>query len=378
MKFPKKIVRIYNRIYPKKFETYWKKLKNSENVDSNLKFITDTFIKSKSYDSVSNYWHILNIGNYDTLSKFGIKKYGSTIARNYYTFSDLSGDEIIKDAINNLKNNDNLIEIKSSDFFKKHDGFSFKESIFYNYFCYLLFYNLKLTNVFKYLSLLKNETYLGFNDPYIKIENLDISIDKVVSLLDYDKINKTFDLKNFKTVLEIGAGSVRTSEAILTIEKNLKYIIRDIVPASYLSYERLKKAFPNKKVSLLIDIEDKNKLNQEIESNDISFIFPHQLKMLNQNSLDLTIAIDCIHEMDKKTINYYFDLIDKTSKNFYFSIWENYEVPLSKTLFGKSNRLNYYLGDYQIPKKWKNILSEKLVFPSTFLGLGFKISKNLD
>jgi len=82
MKFPKKIVRIYNRIYPKKFETYWKKLKNSENVDSNLKFITDTFIKSKSYDSVSNYWHILNIGNYDTLSKFGIKKYGSTIARN--------------------------------------------------------------------------------------------------------------------------------------------------------------------------------------------------------------------------------------------------------------------------------------------------------
>ena len=378
MKFPKKIVRIYNRIYPKKFETYWKKLKNSENVDSNLKFITDTFIKSKSYDSVSNYWHILNIGNYETLSKFGIKKYGSTIARNYYTFSDLSGDEIIKDAINNLKNNDNLIEIKSSDFFKKHDGFSFKESIFYNYFCYLLFYNLKLTNVFKYLSLLKNETYLGFNDPYIKIENLDISIDKVVSLLDYDKINKTFDLKNFKTVLEIGAGSGRTSEAILTVEKNLKYIICDIVPASYLSYERLKKAFPNKKVSLLIDIEDKNKLNQEIESNDISFIFPHQLKMLNQNSLDLTIAIDCIHEMDKKTINYYFDLIDKTSKNFYFSIWENYEVPLSKTLFGKSNRLNYYLGDYKIPKKWKNILTEKLVFPSTFLGLGFKISKNLD
>ena len=149
MKFPKKIVRIYNRIYPKKFETYWKKLKNSENVDSNLKFITDTFIKSKSYDSVSNYWNILNIGNYDTLSKFGIKKYGSTIARNYYTFSDLSGDEIIKDAINNLKNNDNLIEIKIYDFFKKHDVFSFKESIFYNYFCYLLFYNLKLTNVFK-------------------------------------------------------------------------------------------------------------------------------------------------------------------------------------------------------------------------------------
>ena len=100
--------------------------------------------------------------------------------------------------------------------------------------------------------------------------------------------------------------------------------------------------------------------------------------MVNQDSLDLTIAIDCMHEMDKKTINYYFDLIDKISKNFYFSIWENYEVPLSKTLFGKANRLNYHLGDYKIPKKWKNVLTEKLVFPSTFLSLGFKISKNSD
>ena len=374
MKIPKKITRIFNRIYPKKFESYWKKIKDSKNIDSNLKFITDSFIKSKSYDSVSNYWHILNIGNYETLSKFGIKKYGSTIARNYYTFSDLSGDEIIKHAIDNLKDSDNLIEIKSSDFFQKHDGFSFKESIFYNYFCYLLFYNLKLTNVFKYLPLLKNETYLGFNDPHIEIENLNVSIDKIVSLLDYDKIKKTFNLKNFKTVLEIGAGSGRTSEAILSIEKNLKYIICDIAPASYLSYERLKKAFPNKKVSLLIDIEDPDRLNEEIKFNDISFIFPHQLKMINQNSLDLTIAIDCMHEMDKKTINYYFDSIEKTSKNFYFSIWENYEVPFSKTLFGKKNRLNYHLGDYEIPKKWKNVLSEKLIFPSTFLSLGFKIS----
>jgi|TARA_B100000780_G_C21072927_1_gene431820 SAM-dependent methyltransferase len=374
MKIPKKIIRIFNRIYPKKFESYWKKIKDSENIDSNLKFITDSFIESDSYDSVSNYWHVLNIGNYEMLSKFGIKKYGSTIARNYYTFSDLSGDEIIKHATDNLKDSDNLIEIKSSDFFQKHDGFSFKESIFYNYFCYLLFYNLKLTNVFKYLPLLKNETYLGFNDPHIEIENLNVSIDKVVSLLDYDKINKTFDLKNFKTVLEIGAGSGRTSEAILSIEKNLKYIICDIAPASYLSYERLKKAFPNKKVSLLIDIEDQDRLNEEIKFNDISFIFPHQLKMINQNSLDLTIAIDCMHEMDKKTINYYFDSIEKTSKNFYFSIWENYEVPFSKTLFGKSNRLNYHLGDYKIPKKWKNVLSEKLIFPSTFLSLGFKIS----
>ena len=89
----------------------------------------------------------------------------------------------------------------------------------------------------------------------------------------------------------------------------------------------------------------------------------------------MSIAIDCIHEMDKKTIKYYFESIEKTSKNFYFSIWENYEVPFSKTLFQKSNKLNYSKGDYEIPTKWENILNERLIFPSTFLSLGFKIPK---
>jgi putative sugar O-methyltransferase len=375
VKIKKKIKKIFSRIFPERFENYWKKIKNSENIDSNLIHITESFINSKSYDSVSNYWHLLNIKNYESLCNFGIKKYGSTIARNYYTFSDLSGDDLIKNAIENLKNTNNSIETKTSVFFKKHDGFNFKESIFYNYFCYLLFYNLKLTDVFKYLSKLKNETYLGFNDPHIEIENYQVTVDKVVSLLDYDKIKKTFDISNFNTVLEIGAGSGRTSEAILTIENNLRYIICDIAPATYISHERLKKAFPKKKISLLINIDDNNKLNEEIKSNDISFIFPHQLKMLNKDCLDLSIAIDCIHEMDKKTIKYYFESIEKTSKNFYFSIWENYEVPFSKTLFQKSNKLNYSKGDYEIPTKWENILNERLIFPSTFLSLGFKIPK---
>ena len=195
MKIKKKIKKIFSRIFPERFENYWKKIKNSENIDSNLIHITESFINSKSYDTVSNYWHLLNIKNYESLCNFGIKKYGSTIARNYYTFSDLSGDDLIKNAIENLKNTNNSIETKTSVFFKKHDGFNFKESIFYNYFCYLLFYNLKLTDVFKYLSKLKNETYLGFNDPHIEIENYQVTVDKVVSLLDYDKIKKTFDIR---------------------------------------------------------------------------------------------------------------------------------------------------------------------------------------
>ena len=84
------INKLINRVFPKRFDEYWKKIKDSQNIDSTLRYITNSFIKSKSYKLTSNYWHILNISNYKSLFEFGIKKYGSTVAKNYYTFSNHS------------------------------------------------------------------------------------------------------------------------------------------------------------------------------------------------------------------------------------------------------------------------------------------------
>ena len=155
--------------------------------------------------------------------------------------------------------------------------------------------------------------------------------------------------------------------------KDLKYIVCDISPAIYISYSRLKLAFPNKKISLLIDENDKIELEKKIENSDIAFIFPHQLKIIKQGSIDLILAIDCMHEMDKSTIQYYFTLFNDITKNFYLSIWDKTDVPYSKNILGKKNVLNYNSGDYKIPSNWKNIFDEKIVFPSNMLSLGFKI-----
>ena len=67
-----------------------------------------------------------------------------------------------------------------------------------------------------------------------------------------------------------------------------------------------KLGFPNKKVSLLISNNEQEALNNEINNNDISFIFPHQLSLINKKLFDLIVAIDCLHEMDRKTLNLYF------------------------------------------------------------------------
>ena len=75
-------------------------------------------------------------------------------------------------------------------------------------------------------------------------------------------------------------------------------------------------AFPDKKISLLIDENDKIGLEKKIDDSDIAFIFPHQLEMLSKNGLDLILAIDCIHEIDKPTIQYYFKF-NKYPKSFF-------------------------------------------------------------
>ena len=54
---------------------------------------------------------------------------------------------------------------------------------------------------------------------------------------------------------------------------------------------------------------NEDEINNEISKYDISFIMPHQLNYLRNTTFDLTIAIDCLMEMNKKIINYYFSNI---------------------------------------------------------------------
>ncbi len=363
----------YHRIFSKKFDKIWKKIRNTKKIDPTLRHITDNFINSKSYKTVSNYWHIRNIQSFEWIAKFGIDNYGSTIAPYYFTFARMHHDEWFDVLIENLK--DESFNIESDQLFKKQKNFSLNDSIGYNYLCYLLYYSLKKNDYYKHLKTLNDNTYLGFDDPFISIDNINVSTDKIVSLFDCEKIFRTFKDTKLDNILEIGAGSGRTSEAIISMKKNSKYIICDIPPAIYISYKRLKIAFPDKKISLLLDIDQQDELENKIKESDISFIFPDHLKFLKKDFINLTIAIDCMHEMDKSTIKYYLGNINRFSENFYFSVWEKTKVPFSKNIFKQENILDVSDNDYNIPDVWKILLKENLIFPCNQIALGYKIVK---
>jgi len=272
---------------------YWKKVEKKF-FDKELILITDKFIYSKSYKLLSNYWHILGIDNYEKLRVYGAETYGSNIATNYFTFK-YANENMISSVLLETKTDFASSKI---NFSKKQNNFSSSESSSYNYLCAMLYYTLKKSNYFKYLKNLDGKSFLGYDDPYIKIDDYNVSLDKLISLFDIEKIEKAFGTKHKKTILEIGAGAGRTADAYLSIYPDNKYIICDIPPAIFISYKRLKARFLNKKISFCFD----GNFEQEFEKNDITFIFPDQMSFINKK-IDLVLAIDCFHEMDKKLLN---------------------------------------------------------------------------
>ena len=359
--------KFFQKIFPQRFHKFYEKIRNNETLDKDLIYISDIFIKSKSYKTVSNMWHILNIDDYKNISNNGLKKLGRITFGHYFNFYNYN-QEHLKNLVKSF-NEKEIINIKSN-IFKKHENLNFKESCDYNFLLILLYFNLKKSEYFKFLNLLKDETYLDFGDYFINIDDYKITSDKVVSLLDLESIENFSKIKNQK-ILEIGAGSGRTSECILSI-KNLKsYTICDIPPAIYICYKRMKQAFPNKNIELLIDIEDEIDLNEKIKKNDINFIFPHQIKKIQKELFDLTIGIDCFHEMDKSTINFYFENITNISNKFYFSIWSKTKNWYSANIFKRTERLDFEKGDYPIPSSWELKFKNELKFPSNQLGIGY-------
>lgn len=366
---PNFLIYFYRRIPWHSFGSFWIKNKSILNLDNELIKMIDFFIKSESYKSVSHFWHLLNIRHLKFLGKESIKNYSTSVARSYYTFLNINENHIDK----SMKKIGNVISCEKVNLFKKQNNLSYKESFIYNNLTYLLWYNLKEKKIFKNFEKLSDVGYLSYGDPYIDINDKKVTLDKINSLLDYENINNFTDFSDKKTILEIGAGSGRTTEAILTFNDELKYTICDIPPALFISYKRLSNVFKEKSIGLLYNLNEQE-LNSQINNYDISFIMPHQLNFIKNKKFDLSIAIDCIHEMRKRDIAKLFNNISTISNYFYFSVWKESFVRFSPIgeLFGTSN-LNYFSGDYKIPKSWIKEYEKDLLFPSNFISVGFKI-----
>ena len=346
------------------FNKFWKNF-DKRNLPKEMVTIIDKFLLSDSKNFVSGWWKYNNIKDIKALSIKGVENYGE-IFFHYYTWYDWSNIEI-EGLLKKLENEHINIE---GNIYKKHQGLSYNQSFKLNILLLSLYILLKTKDEFIDLNKLNDHSFCNNSHPFIEIENKKITHDKINSLLEISEIKKLNLLNDNNNILEIGAGSGRLADTILSIQDKCKYVICDIPCALYISYFRLNKHFQDKKVFLAIDLNDKTELNLALENNDIIFIFPHQLKYIKKNFFDLTLSISALHEMESNVIKFYMDNIGHVSKSLYFTVWKETLLPFSL----KGTKLYANNQSYFIKEEWKEISNKSNFFPNNIIQKAYLIN----
>jgi putative sugar O-methyltransferase len=346
----------------KNLKRFWSKL-DKKNLSIELVDTFNQFINSKSYSWSSKFWRHLTINHLKLISNKK-KNYENIISQEYFTFTYFD-ELLLKDAWKKInKNNINL----NVDLFKEQNGFSLLQSANHNLILLLLYENIRTREVFKYLNKIKNNKLN--TQPFLTIKGNKITQDDLNSLLEYEKVEQLLlKIKNKKNnFLEIGAGGGRTAKTILSIKNDIKYVIADIPPAINFSYNNLKASFPEKKFCNAFSLNKQKDLINVLNDNDVLFIFPHQINLFPKKTFDLSIAIDCLHEMEKETIKKYMESFEQVSQLLFFKVWEYCGLPYSFYQYYSVHKNE----DYSIKNHWKEHFREKCLYPSNFYHLGYE------
>ena len=217
---------------------------------------------------------------------------------------------------------------------------------------------MNLQNKLNLLDALENfdADFLKKNLPKKNIGNCENSANFLGFFFDYGIIHhlKWFQkieerIQDKFNVLEIGGGFGSLARIILN-NKDVKYFSIDLPEANLMTNYYLANHFPEKKIFNYIDFKDK-KIEDEINNYDIFILPPNTLEEKNI-FFDFIINSRSFMEMNKKTIDNYFNFIHKKiKKGGQFLNINRY----NKTSVGEEIRFENYPYD----NNWEVEISEK-------------------
>ena len=344
----------------KDFKNWWNLYKKNNLIDPDLELMVNNLVLSESFSSYSTYWNALAKDHIKILSEKGIQNFKQTIEKHHYWGEGTINSELLKP----IYKNKILIDYEKSELSRKHDFCEIEESKEYNKSNLILLNFLINNNYQKYLEILE-ETSFG-NPIIFNYKNKAYSFSLLNSILEIDILEKNINLNKVNEVLEIGAGSGRTCSSLLTLRKNLRYTVVDIPPALFISQSNLINVFKDKKIFKYRAFDKFSDIEKDFIASDIKFLSPEQLRLIPKKYYDLSIAIDCLHEMNKIQVEWYFNEFDRLSKNLFFksqnSQWAIFE------------RNKYTIDNYPVKSAWSKILHEKCYIPNGYFQAIYKIN----
>jgi putative sugar O-methyltransferase len=320
---------------------------NEDQFDPDLDTMLDAYRDSDSTFVSSEYWAKLSNKHIEQLRKDGFENFKQTVAMNYFTFFAGLREPYVKFLLQKLPVSKIVWSSIRAFVSRKHQIFSKKQSLIYNFVNYLLWEYIIFQGDKEILTRLYEP--LEGNPLSCRFKGKEISQDLGHSILEFLSISKGItDLNSLETIVELGAGYGRTAYVFMSLLPKVRYIVVDIPPALYVSQRYLSKLFPEKKIFKFRLFRDFSEVAEEFKSCQVAFFLPSQLESLPLKTVDLFMAIDSLHEMRLEQIKKYFFLIEAlTRKYFYFKCWKITKIPYDNIILSEK--------DYPVKQEWNRI-----------------------
>lgn len=332
------------------FISWWKSYSQTAEIPPDLLAMEDYFIRSPMMEDSSVHWNSNNQKNITQIATYGYLDFKQTVALSYFTWV-VKGKHPYAENLNNYP-----IALPKEELNRKHKYLLESDSVDYNTVTgkFLSFILQQDTN--HYLDRLE-EPLLG-SPLYTVYQGRRVSQDLFNGLLEFISIDRSVDLKSMHTILEIGAGSGRSAYVFLKLLEGIKYIIADVPPALFVSQSYLSEVFPDKKIFKWREFSSFKEIEEEFSNADIVFLSTDQISKLKAHTVDLFLAIDCLHEMKLTSVKRYISEAERLSSYFYLKCWKATRVPPDGYL--------YVWGGYPIPANWTKVFDQPCVVPSDF------------
>ena len=193
------------------------------------------------------------------------------------------------------------------------DGYDhFKQTISRHYFCQVnKIRDCEETYTRLLYAYVKEHGGIMFDEPQdghpsgCMIDGRFIGQDMLHTALEAMELQKQIPLSNHSSILEIGGGYGRLAWYLNQLYPGLRYVIVDIPPALYLSRRYLRH-----------------------HAHTVSTLMPHELATL-QERFDVVVAFDCLREMSREQVSWYFTQIDRLANHCYATSSETVTIPFA-------------------------------------------------
>ena len=364
IKFLKKIFSIREKnvstLSADQFINWWTNYQK-KNIDNDLKIMVNDLVKDENFKSYSPYWNQLAQSHIKILTEEGFENFKQSIEKSHY-WGEISVAPMLIDPI---KNKEIKIEYDEKELDKKHDFCSIEESKNINKTNLILINYLVEKGFQKYLDIV-SESNFG-NSITFRYQNRNYSYALLNSLLDIDILKKNILQNEYSSILEIGAGSGRLCNALMQIDSKLNHTICDIPPTLFIAQKNLSTIFKNKKIFKYRNFKNFKDVENEFYSSDIRFLLPEQLKYLPNKLFKLSVAIDCLHELNFSQVDNYFNEFNRLSNFFYFKCQNEQWAD-----FGEKKKFN--IDNYPVRNNWSKLIHEKCYIPHGYFHALYKIT----